>query len=447
MPIAVTSTIFARFLRFWGNSSDTMSGRNAPNYRILIERFNSSSQWERTLETAREWLSVEPENSQAHMAAGQALVYTGRHSEAERHIAMVLAAQPDNDIAHRHMSAIQFASGRYKAADESVRKAISLDTNNAYHWYHLAWMCYRQGDRASAKKYCSHSLELNPRNSVFLHLAILCEPVDRSNVEEILAQFEKALELDPTDAFVHNSIGACHLDVTHNYQAAEESFRRALFFSPSHPYARKNLFILLKNRDRIYRALHAPRDFFVGDFSFMIPKDYEYSDNPFLDLYVWALPDLMIAIRYNGIALWYIFVWPLVKAYEYLTIGDIRSKAGEVGAKSGGLAGYRRWSLLTRLGIFAALPATFWGGAALFWLKKYVPSAEHPRITLLGVCLCFGLIAYLVGKIRQTIRTIRKRRVESEARSRAKKIKVPLTEAEIEYVKWRSHQLWLDWDA
>src|SRR5678815_4791904 len=144
-------------------------------------------------------------------------VYLNRHSEAERHITRVLVAQPENDLAHRHMSAIQFAAGRHKAAEESVHKAISLDPKDAFHWYHLAWMCYRQGDRESARKFCSHALELNPQNSVFLNLAILCEPADRSNVEEILAQYQKALEVDPTDAFVHNNIGACHLDLTHNY--------------------------------------------------------------------------------------------------------------------------------------------------------------------------------------------------------------------------------------
>jgi tetratricopeptide (TPR) repeat protein len=421
-----------------------MSGRNVPNYRILIERFSSSGQWERTLETAREWLSVEPENSEAHMAAGQALVYTNGHSEAERHIAHVLAAQPDNDIAHRHMSAIQFAAGLCKAADESVRKAISLDPANAYHWYHLAWMCYRQGDRASAKKFCSHALELNPRNSVFMNLAILCEPKDQSNVEDILAQYQNALELDPTDAFVHNNIGACHLDITRDYEAAEESFRRALFFNPSHPHARLNLFTLLKNRDWIYNALHAPRDFFTGDLSFMIPKNYEDSENCLLDLYIIALPDLILAIRSNGIALWYLFVWPLVKAYEYLTVGDIRSKAGEVGARCGGIAGYRRWSLTVRLGIFTFFLAAFWGGTALFWLKKYAPSAKHSGLTLVGFCFCFGLTVYLVGKVRQMSRTIRKRRVESHARRRAKTIKVPLTAEQQESARWRAHQLWAE---
>lgn len=422
-----------------------MAGRNIPNFRILIDRFNSSRQWDRTLETAQEWLAVEPENSTAHMAAGQALVYLDRHSEAERHIAHVLTAQPGNDIAHRHMSAIQFASGNCKTADESVRKAISLNTKNAYHWYHLAWMCYRQGDRASAKKFCAHALELNPRDSAFVHLAILCEPRDQSNVQDILAQYQKALELDPTDACIHNSIGACHLDFTRDYQAAEESFRRALFFDPSQPHARSNLFILLKRRDRIYRALHAPRDFFAGDLSFLIPKNYEDSDNSLLHLYVAALPDLILALRHNGIALWYMFVWPLVKAYEYLTIGDILSRAGEVGAKRGGFAGYRRWSLLVRMGIFTTLPVAFWGSVALFWFKKYVPSAQHPWITLIGVCLCFGFAAYLAGKVRHTIQAIRKRRVESQARVRAKTFKVPLTPEQQQYMRWRADHLWADW--
>ena len=100
---------------------------NVPNYRTLIARYTSSGQWERTLETAREWLAVEPENTEAHMAAGEALVILNRHKEAERHMAHVLAAQPDNDTAHRHMSDIHFKAGRFKAADESIRKALALD--------------------------------------------------------------------------------------------------------------------------------------------------------------------------------------------------------------------------------------------------------------------------------------------------------------------------------
>jgi len=389
-----------------------MSGRNVPNYRILTARFQSSRQWDRTLETAHEWLSVEPENVDAHKAAGEALVYLDRETEAEAHLGRVLAARPDDDDAYRLMSFVHFSAGRFKAADESIQKALSLNPTQPDNWYRLARMCLIQGDEKAARQFAAKALELSPRNAIIMNLVAMCEQSERSNIDKILARYHEALEVDPTSAFVHQNIGVCHVNHTGNYEAAEESFRRALFFDPSNKNARLNLFFILKNRDRIYRALNAPRDFLVGDLTFLIPK---IRDSLLLAFYVWMLRGL----RYVGIGLWYVFVWPLVRAYEYLTIGDILSKAGEVGAKCGGIAGYRRWSLMVRLGIFAFFLAAFWGGAALFWVKKYAPSAEHPWVKLLGCCGAFGLITYLVYKIRGMIRVIRERRVESHVRRRA----------------------------
>jgi tetratricopeptide (TPR) repeat protein len=424
-----------------------MSGRNAPNYATLTARFASSRQWDRTLETAREWLSVEPENIDAHKAAGAALVFLDRKPEAEPHMNRVLAARPDMDETHRLLSLIHFKAERFKEADESIQEAISLNPEEALNWYQLARMCYLQGDHKAAKRFADKALELDPRNADITNLVIMSEPWDSSNIGDILARYHKSLELDPTNATIHENVGFCHLYYTGNYKAAEEAFRRSLFFEPSCKSARSNLFILLKKRDRIYRGLIAPRDFLAGDFSFIIPKFREDSDSVLLGLYLLIVPHSVRVMRYIGVALWYIFVWPLVKAYEYLTIGDILSKAGEVGAKCGGFAGYRRWSLLVRLGIFAGLLATFWGGAALFWVKKYAPSAKHPWITLLGLGLSVGFIAYLVYKVRGMIRIIRERRVESHARRRAKlfkTVKTPLTPEEEESARWRAHQLWAD---
>jgi Flp pilus assembly protein TadD len=127
-----------------------MSGRNVPNYRVLTARFQSSRQWDRTLETAREWLSVEPENVDAHKAAGEALVLLDREAEAEAHLSRVLAARPDDDDAHRLMSFVHFSAGRFKAADESIRKALSLNPTQPDNWYRLARMCLIQGDDRAA---------------------------------------------------------------------------------------------------------------------------------------------------------------------------------------------------------------------------------------------------------------------------------------------------------
>jgi Flp pilus assembly protein TadD len=392
-----------------------MSGQNAPSYRILVARYTSSGQWDRALETASEWLSVEPENIEAHLAAGQALVVLNRHAEAERHIAHVLSARPDSDICHRLMSAIHFHGGRYKAADESIRKAISLDPSDAFHWYQLALMCYRQGDRASAKKFGAKALELSPRSPDIMNLVTLCEPATSANADQRLAQYHEALELDPENSAIHNNIGAHHLGITHDFEAAEEYFRRALFFEPSDKTARANLFATLKHRDPIYRILRAPKDFLIQGLS-LAQKARQRS----ILLYILMVPLWIFAFRFLivGLLLWCLFIWPLLKAYEYLTIGDILSKAGEVGAHRGGFLGYRQWPLKVRLGIFAAFLVLFWGGTAFVGANTDKMSKNDSWEAILGLFIFCGLIALLVVFV---CRMFRQSRIESHARRRAKK--------------------------
>jgi Flp pilus assembly protein TadD len=366
------------------------------NYRNLITRFASSGQWERALKTAREWLSVEPENSDAHYAAGRALVVLNRHAEAERNVNRVLAARPGHGPSHRLIADIHFAAGRFKTAEESIRKAISLDPTDAIAWYELARICYEQGDESSAKEYAVKASELSPRNPDIMNLIAACEPVDSSTVGRKLARHREALELDPTHAATHENLGICHLHYTGDYQGAEESFRRALFFDPACKTAHSNLFLTLKNRDRVYRALHAPKDSVLKFFaSGSIPRI-----NVFLDLLL--LPIWLLIFSF-ALAFWSLLFWPLLKAYEYLTIGDIRSSAGEVAATRGGFLGYRRLSLKIRLAIFAVLLGTFWGGAVWLFLHKQPISIKTVWKTLGWLYLFFALLTCLLPLLSKKI--------------------------------------------
>lgn len=401
------------------------------NYRNLITRFASSGQWERTLETAREWLSLEPENTDAHYAAGRALVILDRHTEAERHLMRVLVASPDHSPTHRLMAEIYFTAGRFKAADESIRKAISLNPRDAGAWFELAQMCESRNDLASAKEFAAKALELSPRNPKIMNFLNLCEPWDRSKIHEKLERYHKVLELDPTNAVTHDHIGFCHLHYTGSYEVAEESFRRALFFDPSNKNARSNLFETLKNRDPIYRGLHAPKDILLK-VSPPFPNNPRGRDASILCLvaillYGLTVPYVLFASLFIGLGFWCVLFWPLVKAYEYLTIGDIHSKAGEVGAKRGGVLGYRRLPLRVRLAIFAACLAGFWGGTAVLLLEKYAPSIKHTWNILRAHPLRSGIIAYaftlffcLVLYLLVTLhRKIQERRTESLTRRRS----------------------------
>ena len=362
-----------------------------PNYRVLISRFLSSRQWDRALEAAMEWLAREPENGRAHLAAAQALVNLKRYNEAEPHLFEALKSNPNSDSAWRFLSIVQFHQKRYKAADESVQKAISLNPRDAFHWYHLAWMLYKQGDAPAGRRYAEKARELAPRNAAVLNLLVLCTPRTHANAGQILEKYHDALELDPQNPQIHNNIGIHYLNVERDYAAAEQCFRRALFFDPTMKVARANLFLALKRRDIVYRVLCAPRDWVFRLFAAVRAR------RKWILLYVLIVPLWILVFRYvvAVLGLWFLFVWPMVKAYEYLTLGDLRAQAGDIGARRGGIFGYRCWQLKLRLGFFALLLAAFWGGIALLIVKSSLLKPDEFTDSVLAPLVILGLFVLL----------------------------------------------------
>jgi tetratricopeptide (TPR) repeat protein len=390
---------------------------NAPNYRILISRFSASGQWDRVLETARDWVAADPENARAHLAAGQALLNLKRYPEADPFLRRALAGEPQNSVAHRFISIAHFHGGRFKEADEAIQKAISLSPEDHYNWYHLAWMFYRQGDRLSARKYAERARQLAPRDADVVNLLALCAPSGGAASEQKLRQYEAALELDPENAEVHNNIGAYHLNVTRDFVAAEECFRRALFFDPALKTARANLFLAVKHRDRVYQVICVPRDGLLQGFSMM----RRARKKGFL-VYLLLLPVWILAFRFllAALILWCLLIWPMGKVYEFLTIGDIRAQAGEVGSRRGGFLGYRRWPVRVRLSIFAVCLVSFWAAVAgaVFYGRS---SAEtEDTADLIGGLLIAGVIMFFV--FLGLRRMVRESRVKSLARKRARRM-------------------------
>ncbi len=352
----------------------------------------SAGQWDRSLATALEWLSKEPENLRAHRVAAQSLINLERAEEAGKHLEKVLAGNPNDGFAHRLMSMVHFREGKFRLADESIHKAISLNPTDAYHWHQLAHMSYRQGDLATAKKCVARARELNPRDANILNLAILCEPNGPEVAGQKIRQFEDALALDPENANLFNNMGAQYLDRLKDYAQAEECFRRALFFEPASKVFRKNLFITVKKRDLVYRILCTPKDWLFAAVNF-----FARTRKKSVLLYILMIPLWLLAFRFiiGGLALWFTLVWPLTKVYEYLTIGDIRARAGELGVRRGGFLGYRKWPLKLRLSIFATFLLSFWGGVASFFVGRNPLADNEAGQAILGTLLSLGLLAFL----------------------------------------------------
>jgi Flp pilus assembly protein TadD len=396
----------------------TIESNGGPNYGILTQRFLSGGQWDRSLATAQEWLSKDSENIRAHRAAAQSLLNLERPEEAGKHIEKVLAGNPNDGFAHRLMAMVHFKAGRFRLADESIRKAISLNPMDAYHWHQLAYMSYRQGDLATARKCVARARELNPRDADILNLAILCEANGPETADKKIRQFEDALALDPENTMIYNNIGVQYLNKQNDYAKAEEYFRRALFFDPASKTFRKNLFVTLKHRDLIYRILCTPKDWLVdaaGFFNRMRKRN--------LFLYILMIPLWLLAFRFvfAGLVLWFALVWPLTKVYEFLTVGDIRARAGEVGVRRGGFLGYRKWPLKLRLSIFALFLVSFWGAIAFVCFRNNLPAdgkfgqAVLGMLLIVGALVAFGLYLRRIIKRGIAARAARKRAGQMES--------------------------------
>jgi tetratricopeptide (TPR) repeat protein len=362
-----------------------------PDRSILISRLTASGQWDRLLDAAKEWLAEDPQNPRAHRCAAQALVNLDRKPEAEMHLMQALANNPRDSFAHRLLSIVQFDLRKFDRADKSIHDAIELDPCDARNWYQLAWMCYRQRDLRSGLKWATKARELEPRNPDILNLCALCG--DQAGTHPAL--LEEVLALDPENASGHNNLGVHYLNQAKDYAKAEECFRRALTLDPTLKVARRNLFEAVKRRDRIYRALCAPRDFLFKFRNSLIREKKGNIIALIFGIIIWLF---LARFFLAGLILWLGLFWPLVKFYEFLVIGDLRKKAGEVGATRGGFLGYRQWSIKVRLSLFSGVLIAFWASvSAVIWeASKTGHTGEDAKLDMTAVLASVVLIGLLV---------------------------------------------------
>ena len=326
----------------------TAPGTARERYSTLLWRLTSSGQWERVLAVAGDWLAEEPDAADAHQAAGQALVNLHRHEPALTHLGRVLAARPGNGFVHRLASIASFHLGLFPRADSHIMEAIRLQPEDAMHWYHLALMGYKHRRYEAAAGHARRSLALSPDNADTINLLALCE---RQDPGQRRVHYQRALAIDPGNAVVHNNLGVYHLNETRDHRSAADCFRRALAINPADADAQRNLVLTFRLGDPLYRFLRFPQRFFVV-LSFR-REVYTWRTAVWFALCVF-LGGMPFAILLGAYGAWLAGGLPLLKAYEAVTLPDLRERAGIPGARRGGPLRFWRWPRWVRvMGLFA----------------------------------------------------------------------------------------------
>jgi hypothetical protein len=159
--------------------------------------------------------------------------------------------------------------------------------------------------------------------------------------------------------------------------------------------------VVVKHRDLFYRVLSAPRDFLVKVSGFVARARRKS-----VLLYLLFIPVWLLALRFvlAGLILWCLLVWPMLKVYEHLTIGDLCRSAGEIGAQRGGFLGYRGWPRWVRMALFTLALVSFWGGVAIA-----VQQRNEAFLGVLALLVLIALVVILFRILRKWFREARNR--------------------------------------
>jgi len=110
----------------------------------------------------------------------------------------------------------------------------------------------------------------------------------------------------------------------------------------------------------------------------------------------------------------------MTKVYEFLTIGDIRARAGEIGSRRGGFLGYRKWSVRVRAAIFAGCLMGFWASVArLFFYGRSSKEGQETVNLITGILVGVALLSFVFLRL---FAMVKRNRGKSLARRRAKRM-------------------------
>ena len=84
--------------------------------------------WDEALQAYLEVLRIAPQDADAALAAGTALLYgLGRPLDAEEYLRQALSARPDDAVFHVHLATALNAAGRHAEALDEFKTALELD--------------------------------------------------------------------------------------------------------------------------------------------------------------------------------------------------------------------------------------------------------------------------------------------------------------------------------
>jgi tetratricopeptide (TPR) repeat protein len=330
----------------------------------MLQTLRATGNVERLLDEARRILGQEPEDEAALFHLVTALSGLKRHREARPHLDALLRIAPVE--VNTLVAAVDFhlSAGKLGEAGRFATEGMRIDPEWPYFHFTAAVIAARQHRLHEARRHIARARELEPHDPDTVNLYIRLHAAMETTAKEALVrlrQYEEALQLDPGNAALHNSIGDVHLNELADPVKAEEHYRLALRSEPANADYQRDLFEAVAQRSLIYRLFSLPS------------KMFEYLKAGLLTLRrePWVLIFWIIGFKLVlGFMVWLalatLLLWPGCKVYEWFVVSELRAGSATPVPMLSLWLRIRRHPLWLRFGVFLACNGLIW--ALLFSL-------------------------------------------------------------------------------
>jgi tetratricopeptide (TPR) repeat protein len=323
---------------------------------------------DRLIAEARRFLGIDPEDLDAHFYLVMGLCDLRQFPQAERHVQQLLRLDPES--VDTHIAAVRFhlAKRQWKDAMRFAEAGMAIDPDWSYFHLAAAIVASNQFRPADARRHISRARQLSPHDPETVNLHIRLHAATETTAKEAwkrLREYEAALELDPGNASLHNSIGDVYLDELENPAKAEEHYRMALHAEPDNRDYQRDLFQAVAQRSIVYRLFSLPSRVFamIGTCLSVLRQ------HPWIVIFILLTFKLLLAF-FLWLAIATVLLWPGCKVYEWLVVSELRDGSATPIRLLSLWLKIRRFPRWLRFGAFLALSAAIWG---LLFLALGIP--------------------------------------------------------------------------
>ena len=219
--------------------------RNAPPDKALLET---------AINHYHESWRLNPDNVEARINAGSALIALGRVEDGKHEFRKAQQTNPNDALAFYNRGSILHQEHKLAEAEAEYRKAVKRWPQYALAYLWLGRALEQQGKLAEAEEAFSKTISLLPV-SVGAHrdLAGVLDLQGKSS--QAMLEYRKVLELEPSDAMSHYRLGNVLLKLNQREAACDE-YARALAIEPKISEAHYQLAVQLSLRGDVHGALN-----------------------------------------------------------------------------------------------------------------------------------------------------------------------------------------------